>query len=110
MKVIQEQKKYFISNKNIENDNFKGECSNYYLQTKNITTDHYQTSYKVIFERFISNNNLDLFNIDIFENDKNEIRLKDLELASKWLEYHDNNAQYRLLCSSCNSHFGSYRH
>lgn len=102
------KKLYFISNTTNENNTFKGECNNCYIKTKNITTDHYKMPYKEIFDRFIENNNLDLSNIDIFENDKNEIRIKNLELASKWLKYHDDNAQYRLLCSSCNSHFGSY--
>ena len=45
-----------------------------------------------------------LSRIDLYD----EIRIKDENLASKWLNYHDNKAQYRLLCSSCNSHFGSY--
>jgi len=49
-----------------------------------------------------------LCNIDIFENERNEIRIKDEKLASKWLSHHDNISQYRLLCKSCNSHFGSY--
>ena len=45
--------------------------------------------------------------IDIFENG-NLIRIKDENLASRWLNYHDSRAQYRMLCRPCNSHFGSY--
>jgi hypothetical protein len=30
------------------------------------------------------------------------------ELANKFRTFHDERARYRLLCKSCNSHFGSY--
>ena len=66
------------------------------------------TTEKNILEKIININNINLSNIDIFENKDNEIRIKDENIASKWLNYHDNKAQYRMLCSSCNSHFGSY--
>jgi hypothetical protein len=85
-----------------------GVCRNCNKITENITTDHYNLSYKEIFNDFLYVNNINLRNIDIFENEENEIRIKDEELASKWLNHHDNKAQYRLLCCSCNSHFGSY--
>lgn len=85
-----------------------GICNNCNKKTENITTHHYKLSYKEIFDNFININNINLSNIDIFENEDNEIRIKDEHLGSKWLNYHDNNAQYRLLCNSYNSHFGSY--
>ena len=85
-----------------------GKCNNCGKKTKNITTDHYKLSYKEIFDNFIQINNINLRNIEIFENELNGKRIKDKILASKWLNYHDNNAKYRLLCNSCNSHFGSY--
>ena len=102
------KKQYFIDNTNIINDIFMGKCKNCNIKTKNITTDHYPLPFKKIFNFFITNNKINLYNVDIFENEKNEIRLKDKKLASKWLKYHDNVAKYRLLCKSCNSHFGSY--
>lgn len=102
------KKKYFIKNTTIINNIFMGICNNCNKKTENITTDHCKLSYKEIFDNFININNINLCNIDIFENEDNEIRIKDENLASKWLKYHDNKAQYRLLCSSCNSHFGSY--
>jgi hypothetical protein len=102
------KKQYFINNTTINNTIFMGECNNCNKNTKNITTDHYPQPYKKIFNSFIENNINNLCNIDIFENEQNEIRIKDENLASKWLSYHDNKAQYRLLCGSCNSHFGSY--
>jgi len=102
------KKQYFINNTTINDNNFMGECNNCNEITKNITTDHYNLSYKEIFDNFIEINKINICNIDIFENKHNEIRIKDKNLASKWLNFHDNKAQYRLLCGSCNSHFGSY--
>ena len=99
---------YFINNTTIKNNIFMGICNNCNNKTENITTDHYKLSYKEIFDNFIYINNINLCDIDIFENENNEIRIKDENLASNWLDYHDNKAQYRMLCSSCNSHFGSY--
>jgi len=102
------KKNYFITNTTINNNIFIGKCQNCNVITENITTDHYPIVYKEIFNDFIKINNINLSNIDIFENDQNEIRLNDRILASKWLKFHDNKAQYRLLCNSCNSYFGSY--
>ena len=102
------KKRYHINNTTRINNTFMGICNNCNKQTENITTDHYMLSYKEIFDNFININNINLINIEVFENENNEIRIKDENLASKWLNYHDNKGQYRLLCSSCNSHFGSY--
>lgn len=102
------KKKYFINNTTIKNNIFMGKCDNCKKNTEDITTDHYKLSYKEIFDTFIEINNINLRNIDIFENEHNEIRIRDEKLASKWLNYHDNKAVYRLLCSSCNSTFSSY--
>ena len=100
--------KYFIDNTEIENDIFIGICNNCNIRTKDITTDHYKISYKQIFETFIKDKNITLSEVDVFENEQNEIRIKCECLAKEWILYHDNNAKYRLLCKSCNSHFGSY--
>ena len=102
------KKQYFIDNTRIENDIFTGVCSNCHITTKDITTDHYVTPYKQIFEAFIKDKNITLSEVDVFENEQNEIRIKSECLATEWRLYHDNYATYRLLCKSCNSHFGSY--
>lgn len=102
------KKQYFIDNTEIVNDTFIGICSNCNIKTKDITTDHYVIPYKQIFETFIKDKNICLSEVDIFENEQNEIRIRGESLATEWRLYHDNNAQYRLLCKSCNSHFGSY--
>ncbi len=102
------KKKYFLDNTTKENDKFYGVCVNCDLRTNDITTDHYNISFKQIFTDFMKLENLSFDDIDIYENDNNEIRLKCTILANKWSEYHDICAKYRLLCSSCNSHFGAY--
>ena len=102
------KKQYLIDNSTLCNNVFMGICNNCNVYTKNITTDHYKIPYKKILDNFIQLNNIDLHNIDIYENEDNTIKIKDNNLASKWLKYHDSKAVYRFLCGSCNSHFGSY--
>jgi hypothetical protein len=102
------KKKYFIDNTSIENDVFIGVCNNCKRKTKDITTDHHILPYKQIFQDFLKQEGVILLDVDILENEQNEIRIKDIQLAMKWREYHDSKAQYRLLCKSCNSHFGAY--
>ena len=80
------------------------------MVTSDITTDHYPLPYKEILNIFINENNIKLIDIDIFENENFEIRIKNYDLANKWRIYHDNLANYRLLCKSCNSHFGCYNY
>ena len=89
-------------------DNDGNICCNCEKTTDHIETDHYPIPYKKIFNDFIEDHNISLSNIYFYENEYNEIRLKDKKLATKWLKYHDSIAQYRLLCKSCNSRFGSY--
>jgi hypothetical protein len=102
------KKQYFIDNTFIENNKFTGICTNCNKKTTDITVDHYPKSYFTIFTDFIKQKNLNLYSIDIFENNNNEIRLKNEIFAKEWQLFHDNNATYRLLCKSCNSHFGAH--
>ena len=97
-------KKQFLVNNTILNTLICNNCKD----TENITTDHYKISYKEILDNFIKLNNINLCDIMIFEDKNNTIRIKDEDLASKWLLYHDSKADYRLLCRSCNSKFGCY--
>ena len=102
------KKQYFIDNTKIENNHFYGMCNNCNLKTTNITTDHHKISYKEIFTKFVELENIIISNVVVYENENNEIRITDTTLVDKWRMYHDNIAVYRLLCKSCNSHFGSY--
>jgi hypothetical protein len=105
---IGSKKQFFIDNTYLNNNSFTGLCDNCKITTTNISTDHYPIPYKQVFDSFIRQENILLCDIDVFENEQNEIRFKNDELATKWRVYHDNKSQYRLLCKSCNSHFGSY--
>jgi len=102
------KKQFFIHNTIIIGDLFYGICDNCKIETSNISTDHFPIPYKKIFSNFIKEENIILSNIEIYENDVNEIRIKNEELANKFRIFHDKHASYRLLCKSCNSHFGSY--
>lgn len=103
------KKMYFINNTKKINNLFYGICDNCKIQTSNITTDHYPMPYTRIFSNFIELENMLISNIEIYENNVNEIRIKNEDIAIKWRLYHDKYATYRLLCKSCNSHFGSYK-
>jgi len=73
-----------------------------------LVVDHYPTPFKKIYDSFIEEKNIELIKTIVYENFDNMIRLKDNILTKEWLKYHDNKAEFRLLCKSCNSHFGSY--
>ena len=105
---IGNKKQYFINNTRLENELFCGECSNCKIITNNITTDHYPVTYKEILDDYIKENNITLSNVEIIENEQNEMRIKNETIAKEWSIYHDSKSSFRLLCKSCNSHFGSY--
>ena len=102
------KKQYYMDNISIYTNKFMGKCSHCNDLTSKIHTDHYPIPYKKILEDFLKEETILLENIDIYENNRNEIRLKDKCLAERWLNFHDNVADYRLLCASCNCSFGSY--
>ena len=88
----------------LNNENICCNCDN----ITNIQTDHYPIPYKKIFNDFIEQENINLSNIDIYEDENNCIKIRDKILSKKWLDYHDSIATYRLLCNSCNSSNGAY--
>lgn len=86
-----------------------GTCVNCNIKSDKMTVDHYPIPFKEILNTFIINNNILFETIEVIENCKLEIKFKDTVLAKQWLDYHDKNAEYRLLCLSCNAHFGCYK-
>lgn len=102
------KKTFFTNNTTIVNNKFVGICDHCCKQTSKITTDHFMIPFKTILNDFVKTNALILNEVDIFENEHNELRMQDTNLAKKWLQYHDSCAQYRMLCKQCNSRFGSY--
>ena len=104
------KKRYFINNITFSKDMHIGTCSNCKIETSDITTDHYKIPFKKILDDFCNETKINLKQVKIFENKKCELLLKDRKLAENWLNFHDKLAQYRLLCKSCNSRFGSYNY
>jgi len=99
------KKQFFLEN---TTHDFQGVCAHCKITTNRIAVDHYKLPFKQILEDFLQSENLPLTQIEVFETSSNEMRLKDEGLAKTWLNYHDSHAVFRLLCKSCNSHFGAY--
>lgn len=106
---IGSKKQYFINNTKIDNGLYYGICENCKIYTRNITTDHYPIPFKKIFDDFVKIENIIIQNVEIYENAVNEIRITNKEISFKFRIFHDEKSCYRLLCNSCNSHFGSYK-
>ena len=91
----------------LKNDNVCCICENLY----NIETDHKDIPYIKILDDFRIENNIDtLINIEIYEDKNDMIQLKDKTLHNKWLKYHDDRANYQLLCKTCNIKKGSSKY
>ena len=82
-------------------------CTNCNIKTDKLETDHYPIPYKKILDDFIKDNNINLPKLK-YKKINNFYYLDDKTLSNKFLNYHDKTAKYRLLCKSCNCHFGSY--
>jgi hypothetical protein len=98
----------FLENNTELNSNNRrvGICDNCNKKSTYIAVDHYKLSFKELMTTFIDIMKLDILSIEISDNYK----LIDRELADKWLIYHDTRAVFRILCRSCNGHFGSYNY
>jgi hypothetical protein len=93
------KKDFKLNNNNI--------CTNCNIKTDKLETDHYPIPYKKILDDFIKDNNINLPKLK-YKKINNFYYLDDKSLSNKFLNYHDKIAKYRLLCKSCNCHFGSY--
>lgn len=93
------KKDFKLNNNNI--------CTNCNIKTDKLETDHYPIPYKKILDDFIKDNNINLPKLK-YKRINNIYYLDDKTLSNKFLNYHDKIAKYRLLCKSCNCHFGSY--
>ena len=103
------KKDFYIQNTYYVNELSTGKCDNCKKTTSDIVSDHYPIVYSKIFDDFCNEELIrDLKKIHIYENENNTLLLKDTNLANRWLKYHDKIAKFRLLCNSCNSHFGDY--
>lgn len=98
----------YISNTKIENGERVGKCKRCNVETTQINMDHYDKTYQEILDIFMKNENIILSDIEIYENKRNQLHIKDEELAKKWIQFHDKEVSYRLLCKKCNLSMGSY--
>jgi len=89
-----------------ENGRYRGQCEACNTMSSP-TTDHKDTPFCVILERFLEEQSLRLEDLYTRKNEQFEIWLQDRSLATRWLKYHDEHAKYRILCRSCNSRIGS---
>ena len=85
-----------------------GICENCKTKTE-MAIDHYPISFKKILADFLLCEGLTLDDLLYIRcPNENIIKLKDLELKKRWIDYHENIVNYRCLCKSCNSRFGCY--
>lgn len=99
---------FFIDNTIVVDEKFVGCCAKCNMTTTKITTDHYPVTYQEILDKFILLEGIVLAEQDIYETERCELKLKNGNLAEKWITFHDGIATYRLLCKPCNSGGGSY--
>ena len=98
------REKYLLSH----TDNGVGICENCKTKTE-MAIDHYPISFKKILADFLLYEGLTLDDLLYIRcPNENIIKLKDLELKKRWIDYHENIVNYRCLCKSCNSRFGCY--
>ena len=83
-----------------------GECSRCKQDVKAVV-DHYETSFKSILDSFCSTHNLTVAETKVVWEDNTPV-IEDATIKTKWIGYHDNIVQYRILCRSCNSSLGCY--
>jgi hypothetical protein len=105
---VGKKKQFFIDNTVGEGDTFFGVCAHCNKRTEKIAVDHYEAPFKQILGEFLIKESIQILDTEVFENEKHEMRLRDTKLAKRWLEFHDSKAKFRILCKSCNSHFGAY--
>ena len=74
--------------------------------------DHVGKCFQQIADEFISINNLKYDNMKYIYSGKEfgnnwYVTLQDYEIKQNWIKYHDENANFRLLCMRCNGSIGS---
>jgi len=86
--------------------NGEGECENC-NKNELVDIDHYKISFQQILDSYLKFKDIN----DILEEIKiesNQLCLNNENINEEWKKYHDSIVDYRLLCRSCNSSFGSY--
>lgn len=76
----------------------------------NMDVDHYGVSFQEIVDNIFIVNSFKYEDIRVFSNKKINnwyMELEDPLICDKWVQYHDDIAEYRLLCKKCNCSLGS---
>ena len=90
-------------------ENKKGKCC-ICKSEGNMDVDHYGVSFQEIVDNFFIVNTFKYEDIRVFSNKKINnwyMELEDHLIRGKWINYHDDIAEYRLLCKKCNCSLGS---
>ena len=72
---------------------------------KKFHVDHHIIPYIDIFNKFISENSINISSI-ILKKEGINYYLESISLAEKWKSYHNDRVTYRILCETCNMSFG----
>jgi hypothetical protein len=97
---------FFANTKTDENEEYVGICDNCSIRCK-VVVDHHQTPFQKILDDFITLNGIIIKTIDVSEIN-NVFILNNKDIQNKWIEYHNEIAEFITLCHSCNSSLGSY--
>lgn len=103
-------KKFFLEN-TTEDSATCAHCKKYCYakhlgKTPTIHIDHYLTSFQTIIESFLSHKSLSLSAISV-KYVGLESHIDNEALKKDWIEWHNRLVTYRILCSDCNTSFGS---
>ena len=102
------KRKFFLeTDYNIDdNGNYIGICENC-KKTDKIHIDHYMHSFQQILDDFIQKQSITFSKLEVYENN-NLYEFTDKKIAEDWINFHDEKAEYRVLCPSCNISLSSY--
>lgn len=102
------KRKFFLETDYIIDDdgNYNGICDNCNKNDK-IHIDHYMFSFQQILDDFIQRQTITFSKLKVYENN-NLYEFTDKKISEDWINFHDENAQYRVLCPSCNMSLSSY--
>lgn len=73
-----------------------------------IAVDHYPVPFCDLLNDFLVCKKIKIEEVEVEEQD-NVMKIKDRFFGDTWKIYHDNKAEFRLLCARCNSSFGNYK-
>jgi len=102
------KRKFFLDTEyNIDdNGNYIGICENCKKNDK-IHIDHFMVSFQQILDDFVKHRIVSFLNLEVYENN-NLYEFTDKKISEDWINFHDEKAEYRVLCPSCNISLSSY--